>query len=412
MPAGPGARGSVSAPGAAPGRHRGLHRPRDARRAPVRAAGRGRRGEQPRRGAHRGGERRRRPRQDHARRARGAPGPRGVPRRPALRGPARGERAAGRARARCSPGSCAISAWRATRSRRRDDERAALYRTRLTGRRVLILLDNAKDAAQVRPLLPGSSSCAVLVTTRNRTSGPGKHPVRRPERARGHRGAGAVLPDRGRGAGRGRAGRHRRGARRLRRAAARHQDLRGPARGAQAVADRHAGGPAAQRAPSPGRAEHRRSRGPGVASRSATTACRRPAGGVDPARVFRLLGLWQGLWISQAAAAALVGAPEDDIADALETLVDANLLESPAPDWYRFHDLLRVYATERAQAEESEATQARGGRQAAAVVPGHRRSRRRHRLAAPLPGSPRTGGEGTRTLPLRQRGRGPGLVRR
>ena len=51
----------------------------------------------------------------------------------------------------------------------RDDERAALYRTTLTGRRVLILLDNAKDAAQVRSLLPGSSSCAVLVTTRNRT---------------------------------------------------------------------------------------------------------------------------------------------------------------------------------------------------------------------------------------------------
>ena len=76
---------------------------------------------------------------------------------------------------------------------------------------------------------------------------------------------------------------------------------------------------------------------------------------MDPARVFRLLGLWQGSWIGQAAAAALVGVPEDDIVDALETLVDANLLESPAPDWYRFHDLLRVYATERAEAEEPEA---------------------------------------------------------
>ena len=84
----------------------------------------------------------------------------------------------------------------------------------------------------------------------------------------------------------------------------------------------------------------------------------KPPVGVDPARVFRLLGLWQGTWIGQAAAAALVGAPEDDIADALETLVDANLLESPAPDWYRFHDLLRVYATERAQAEESDAGRA------------------------------------------------------
>ena len=74
--------------------------------------------------------------------------------------------------------------------------------------------------------------------------------------------------------------------------------------------------------------------------------------------MFRLLGLWQGLWIGQAAAAALTGMPRDDMVDALETLVDANLLESPAPDWYRFHDLLRVYATERAQAEEPEAARA------------------------------------------------------
>src|SRR3984885_8113401 len=75
---------------------------------------------------------------------------------------------------------------------------------------------------------------------------------------------------------------------------------------------------------------------------------------VDPAHAFRLLGLGPGQRISLNAAAALIGEPEADAADALETLVDANLLESPEPDWYQFHDLLRLFATERAQAEEPE----------------------------------------------------------
>jgi tetratricopeptide (TPR) repeat protein len=76
--------------------------------------------------------------------------------------------------------------------------------------------------------------------------------------------------------------------------------------------------------------------------------------GIAPADAFRLLGLWQGPSISSAAAAALFGTPEDRAADALETLVDAHLLESTSPDRYKFHDLLRVYSSERAVADLSE----------------------------------------------------------
>jgi DNA-binding SARP family transcriptional activator len=235
-----------------------------------------------------------------------------------------------------------------------EEERAAHYRTRLAGRRVLIVLDDARDAAQVRPLLPGSASCAVLVTGRRRL----------PELAGSKVIDLDVLP-----LGEARtlfilvAGRERAAAE-----PAATDDVLAACAGLP-LAIRIGGARLAARGSWTVRtlanrlADERRRLDELKAGNLAVRASfevsfadlpgpQAPAG-VDPAGAFRLLGLWTGSSLSLAAAAALLGEDEDAVVDALDVLVDAHLLESRASDRYRFHDLLRVYAADRARIQET-----------------------------------------------------------
>jgi DNA-binding SARP family transcriptional activator len=277
-----------------------------------------------------------------------------------------------------------------------EQERAALYRTQLATRRVLILLDDAKDAAQVRPLLPGSAPCAVVVTTRNRTQFlvstgfvdlgilPGPEARELFSRIAGNARL-AAEPD----------------------AAA--EVLRacgGLPLAIRICAARLATRPQWRIATMAARLrdEQRRLdelqigdleiRASFQMSYDSLRAGRHPA---DPARTFRLLGLWPGQQISLPAAAALTGEREDDLASALEALVDANLLDSPEPDWYQLHDLVRLFAAEQAQSEETHdarlgaVTRLLGWYLATAVAAADLLSPHRYRIPAdqePPPGPP------------------------
>ncbi|WP_369389979.1 BTAD domain-containing putative transcriptional regulator [Streptomyces sp. CG1] len=226
------------------------------------------------------------------------------------------------------------------------DERAALYRSVLDGRRVLLLLDNAKDAAQIRPLLPGTGGCAALVTSRVRMVDlAGAHlvdlDVMSPEEA-------LALFTRIVGEERV--------------AAERESALDVVAAcGFLPLAIRIAASRLAARRTwtvsvlAAKLADERRRLDELQAGDLAVKATFELGyGQLEPAqaRAFRLLGLADGPDISLAAAAAVLDLPVEETEDLLESLVDTSLLESAAPGRYRFHDLVRLYA--RACAERDE----------------------------------------------------------
>jgi len=232
------------------------------------------------------------------------------------------------------------------------DEAAGLFRTLLAGKRMLVLLDNARDPDQVRPLLPGGPGCLVVVTSRDRLGGlVAKEGARRltldvlaPEEAN-HLlarllGKARVHAEPAAAAELARACAHLPLA--LRIAAANLADRpqrsiagylaeleQGDRLGALAVA------------------------GDQQAAVRAAFDLSYTALAPEARRLFRLLGLIPGPDVTAAAAAALIGAPPPQAAQLLDRLAAAHLIDQDAAGRFAFHDLLRRYAAERAQQEDT-----------------------------------------------------------
>ncbi|MEV6521546.1 BTAD domain-containing putative transcriptional regulator [Longispora sp. NPDC051575] len=227
--------------------------------------------------------------------------------------------------------------------------RAALYRSVLAARRVLVVLDNARDSAQVRPFLPGTPSCALVVTSRNRldslTVREGALPVRLGVLDAAE--AEALLA-----AGLG---------------ADRVAAEPGAARELAVLCD---GLPLALRiaacrlAEHPGRPisaavaelddERRRlaalsAEDIGVSAALALTYRALPAG---QARLLRLLGLHRGAAVDAHAAAALAGCAPAEAAGQLAGLAGTHLTSESAPGRHARHDLIRLYSRQLAETEE------------------------------------------------------------
>jgi len=233
------------------------------------------------------------------------------------------------------------------------DAAAGLYRSLMAGRRMLVVLDNARDAGQVRPLLPGGPGCLVVVTSRDRLTGlVVSHGVHRltldvllphegvdllgrivgPDRVVAEPAAVAELA--------GLCG-HLPLALRIAAANLASHPNQSIARYAAELrgGDRLAGL----------EVDDDPQAGVRTAFDPSYAALDRPA-----QRLFRLLGNVPGRDFSVPAAAALAGIAPERAAQLLERLAAGHLLEMPAAGRYAFHDLLRHYARQRSEHDDDQ----------------------------------------------------------
>jgi DNA-binding SARP family transcriptional activator/tetratricopeptide (TPR) repeat protein len=225
------------------------------------------------------------------------------------------------------------------------EERAALYRSVTAGRRLLVLLDNAASAEQIRPLLPGTSSCLALVTSRNQLPGlvavDGAHSL--PLDVLDRREALLLLAN---VLGHERVARDGEAAAELVRLC-----------GRLPLALRLAAGKLRVRAKRSiaSVTEELRDNSPldALAVEGDSRAAVRPALALsygalrpDERRLFQNLGLIPGQDFTAAAVAALIDTTEEHTTRLLDDLALSNLVEAHVPGRYRLHDLVRLYARE------------------------------------------------------------------
>lgn len=229
------------------------------------------------------------------------------------------------------------------------DAQIGLYRSLLAGKHVLIVLDNAADASQVRPLLPGSPTCLVIVTSRNKLAGlaaiDGAAPLALDvlSLAEAHDLLVAML-------GPARVSAEGTAAAQLIESCG-HLPLALSIIAAQAASQPEL--PLAVLAIELADTTHRldalHTTGDPLASVRAALACSGRHLGAGATRLFRLLGVHPGPDISLAAAVSLTGLPRQQARQHLTELADASLINQNAAGRYSLHGLVRLYAAEQTQ---------------------------------------------------------------